>query len=141
MKLLAGTKHYFPNFTFKLLRSNLPPHQQVFHCPSYLNKLDITQFLTKVYGLNVLDVRTANYLAKEKKVFRGRKQNNIPAFKRAIVTLDEDFIFPPPPQIGTDCIRIPPQISFGRNSGNSKRYLINLQAKERGVDLDRSFSQ
>jgi ribosomal protein L23 len=79
-----SSKVFFPNFVLKLVRSivhfnigNLPPNQAVFHCPPQLNKLDIKQFLEKVYEIGVKDVRTMNYLGKKGTIIRGRKQGHL----------------------------------------------------------------
>jgi ribosomal protein L23 len=109
----ASRKIYFPNFTLKLVRSNLPPNQAVLHCPPQLTKLDIKDFCTKVYGLSVSDVRTMNYLAGPKKRARGGKSvRGTAAYKKAIVTMTSDFVWPAPPQVIADeAVRVPPRTS------------------------------
>ncbi|KAJ3101129.1 hypothetical protein HDU96_010125 [Phlyctochytrium bullatum] len=90
-----GANLYFPNVVLKLVRSDLPPHQAVFRVPPHLNKLDITNLLTSLYGIEVLDVRTMNYMGRPYRDRRG-KDTNSGAFKKAVVTMKEDFVFPHP---------------------------------------------
>lgn len=132
----AATKVFFPNFVLKLVRSNLPPHQAVFHCPPQLTKPEIKSFLEKVYGIGVRDVRTMNYLGSASKQVHGKKVGGAPNYKKAIVTMTDDFVFPPPPHVKTDeAIRIPPRVNVGRGSANKVRERIEKHAQERGVDL------
>jgi ribosomal protein L23 len=42
-----------------MLRSHLPPHQAVFRVPTHLNKIDIKSYLTQLYGIKILDMRTS----------------------------------------------------------------------------------
>ncbi|CAG8534090.1 13177_t:CDS:1, partial [Gigaspora rosea] len=93
-------KIYFPNIIFRLMRTpTLPPNQVAFRVPPNINKLDIRDYLFHVYKLKVFDVRTMNYGAKRpiKKsdgILRGKFTSK---YKKAIVTLAEDFAYPPPP--------------------------------------------
>ncbi|KAJ3219273.1 hypothetical protein HDU67_001892 [Dinochytrium kinnereticum] len=95
MNLPAGASLFFPNITLKLVRSSLPPHQAVFRVPPSLNKLDITSLLTSLYGIDIVDVRTMNYLGRTHRDRRGRPSQSA-AFKKVIVTMKEDFNFPHP---------------------------------------------
>jgi ribosomal protein L23 len=135
--LSLGSKLYFPNIIFKLVRSNLPPHQAVFHVPPQLSKLDIRQYLTKLYDISVCDVRTMNYAAVPKKFNGKNKVGGVPKYKKAIVTMEEDFVFPEIPTVkDNNAIKLPPRISFGRNSVRRQRKKINNQAEEMGISLD-----
>jgi ribosomal protein L23 len=70
------------------------PNEAVFRVPSFLNKLDIKQYLEKIYQLPVLRVHTVNFLARESQ--GGRKRRS--AYKNAIVTYSGDsFHYPPQP--------------------------------------------
>jgi large subunit ribosomal protein L23 len=137
-KLQVAQRLWFPNITMKLVRSNLPPHQQALYCPPQLNKFDIKQYLEKLYSVNILDVRTMNYAKRDPKKRSGTKElGGVPQYKKVIVTLDQDFVFPPPPDVKRDdCIRIPPQVTYGKNSARRVRSKIFEQARERGVDLN-----
>ncbi|TPX59257.1 hypothetical protein PhCBS80983_g02606 [Powellomyces hirtus] len=126
--LQPGAKFYFPNVVFRLLRSNLPPQQCVFRCPQQLNKIDIKSILTNLYDLSITDVRTMNYLGRTHK---GRLGTRVRAanYKKVIVTMEEDFNFPPVPEAklvtsGEGAIKLPPRASFGRNSANRIRHKI-----------------
>ncbi|CAG8453831.1 12050_t:CDS:1 [Acaulospora morrowiae] len=93
-------KIYFPNIIFRLVRApNLASNQVAFRVPPKVNKLDIRDYLTHIYQVKVVDVRTMNYAAKRpvrKKsgVIRGHYHSR---YKKAIVTLCEDFVYPPEP--------------------------------------------
>ncbi|KAJ3107230.1 hypothetical protein HDU97_004650 [Phlyctochytrium planicorne] len=95
MNLPSGAKLFFPNITFKLVRSSLPPHQAVFRVPPAMNKLDMKSLLTSLYGIEVLDVRTMNYLGRRHRDRKGQHTTSA-AFKKVIVTMKDDFIFPDP---------------------------------------------
>ncbi|KAL2917961.1 mitochondrial 54S ribosomal protein YmL41 [Polyrhizophydium stewartii] len=140
--LLPGAKLYFPNVVFRLVRSNLPPHQAVFRCPQQLNKLDIKGYLGNLYNLAITDVRTMNYLGsarRAKQVPMRTRKVATGAFKKVIVTMDSDFVFPEPPDVkNSNAMRLPPRVGFGHNAANRVRHLINEQALERGVDLQAS---
>lgn len=70
------------------------PNQAVFRVPAILNKLDISQYLSKIYNLNVTDVHTVNFIAHESKA----RRRYSPAYKNAIVTYNGPlFNFPPSP--------------------------------------------
>jgi ribosomal protein L23 len=92
-------KVYFPNIVFKLTRDpKLPPNQVAFRVPPRLNKLDIRDYLTNIYNINVVNVRTMNY-----QTYRSQTLGSIELkpkkskYKKAIVTLSEEFKLPDPP--------------------------------------------
>ena len=92
-----GPAVYFPKYTITLLLP-APRHkknQASFRIPSHINKFDLYQYLTKIYGLNVLRISTYNFISKY------YKENGIDtrtrAWKKAIVDLDHDFKFPSMP--------------------------------------------
>ena len=90
-------KVYFPNFVFTLIRSGKrrDPNQAVFRVPSMLTKLDITQYLSKLYNLTITDVHTVNFISRESKA----RRRYYPAYKNAIVTYKgPSFRFPPSPE-------------------------------------------
>ena len=89
----AGQKVYFPNFVFTLLRTDRHTKNQVaFKCSTILTKFDIHQYLTKLYGLKILDVRTFTYPMKKRR--SGHVIETEAAWKKVYVTLDHDFTFP-----------------------------------------------
>lgn len=109
-----GPKIFFPNAVFRFVRSppGYAPNQAVFRVAPHMNKLDIRTYLERLYGVTVTNVRTANYsgtvkwtelLRNPKPVVRPEKRNaglrpvRVPAYKRAIVTMTEDFRWPDPP--------------------------------------------
>ncbi|KAJ3263567.1 hypothetical protein HK104_006620 [Borealophlyctis nickersoniae] len=129
--LPAGIKFYFPKLRFKLVRSNLPPHQAVFHCAPQLNKLDIKNYLEALYSITINDVRTMIYRAQTQR--RGQHTEILGSYKKAIVTMEEDFRFPPPPKIRpvgstdpkeTGATQLPTETPFfGKSTGDSVRHL------------------
>lgn len=133
MSNYSQLKSFFPNFYFKLLRSNLAPNQQVFHTNTNFNKFDIKQLLTKMYGLEILDVRTMIYEGKRPRKVQGKSRGGRPAFKKVIVTMKDDFVFPDPPTVEDGALRIPPNAGVGRNSANhgTRRKEIQKQHDER----------
>lgn len=112
-----GPKIFFPNIVFRLIRSppGYAPNEAVFRVPPRLNKLDIRTYLERLYGVTVTNVRTANYNEKVKwsellrrasngkpivrpeKRGMGLRPIRVAAYKRAIVTMTEDFMWPAPP--------------------------------------------
>ncbi|KAJ3054654.1 hypothetical protein HK097_001210 [Rhizophlyctis rosea] len=146
-KLLPGTTYYFPNFVVQLLRSNLPPHQAAFRVPTFLNKIDIRSFLSQTYNIQITDVRTMVYLGREyvaKHRVSAARKTRLPSWKKAIVTMEEDFKFPPPPEIrkhGTGsaeepgALKLPPLGGPGKSSGKRYRFKLpgwhEMQKKQR----------
>lgn len=58
------------------------PNQAVFRVSKMLTKLDISQYLSKIYNLTVLNIHTINFVSRESKA----RRRYIPAYKNAIVT-------------------------------------------------------
>ncbi|KAM0683307.1 mitochondrial 54S ribosomal protein YmL41 [Mitosporidium daphniae] len=92
-----GPAVYFPKYTVTLLLS-APHHrknQASFRVPSHITKFDLYQYLTKIYGLNILKISTYNFIPKY------YKENGVDtrtrAWKKAIVDLDHEFEFPSMP--------------------------------------------
>ncbi|KAI9340887.1 hypothetical protein BDR26DRAFT_780178, partial [Obelidium mucronatum] len=105
---------YFPSVSFRLVRSSLPPHQQVFRFPPKYNKIDIASLLTGLYGLRIADVRTMNYGGRSHyETQRGQSRRaSAAAFKKVVVTTRDDFDFPPPPTAArAGAIPLPPRIA------------------------------
>ncbi|ORX61292.1 hypothetical protein DM01DRAFT_299499 [Hesseltinella vesiculosa] len=77
---------------------NLQPNQVAFRVPPKCNKFDIHSYLTNIYGVNVQEVRTMNYATTHKKDRTGKLAVGTAAYKKAIVTLDSEFIYPSEPE-------------------------------------------
>ncbi|KAI9322430.1 ribosomal protein L23-domain-containing protein [Dichotomocladium elegans] len=77
---------------------NLQPNQVAFRVPPNCNKFDIHSYLTNIYGVNVQEVRTMNYATVHKKARNGKLEVKQPAYKKAIVTIDEAFEYPAAPE-------------------------------------------
>ncbi|GAB5587446.1 mitochondrial 54S ribosomal protein YmL41 [Umbelopsis nana] len=93
-------KVYLPNLIFKMVRSpNLQPNQVAFRVPPKCNKFDIHSYLTNIYNVNVQEVRTMNYATRIKRRKDGRVTGREAAYKKAIVTIDEPFAYPPEPDL------------------------------------------
>ncbi|KAI1311913.1 hypothetical protein EDD11_003275 [Mortierella claussenii] len=93
-------KLYFPSTVLRLVRnaSNVPElsNTLTFRVPPSMNKFDIKSYVSNIYKLNVLTVRTANMPAK----IAGSGGNTVlkrQKFKKAIVTIDEEFKWPDAP--------------------------------------------
>mmetsp|Transcript_8507 Transcript_8507/g.26582 ORF Transcript_8507/g.26582 Transcript_8507/m.26582 type:complete len:106 (-) Transcript_8507:18-335(-) len=68
------------------------PVQAVFRIQPRMNKLEVREYLSKIYGLPVKKVMTDNWLGRHKRI-QGKRQMfrfTRPAYKRAIVTFDRD---------------------------------------------------
>ncbi|KAJ3356599.1 hypothetical protein GGF32_001445 [Allomyces javanicus] len=131
---------HLPNIVFKLVHApDLPPTQAAFRVPQNVNKLDIRQYLTKIYGLNIADVRTMNY-AGNTLTMPGGRNSRIPKYKKAIVTLanGETFTWPAPPADEELAkVRLPNQRSidsFGKNS--MKKLFQDKDAKKKKPAAD-----
>jgi ribosomal protein L23 len=119
----AGAKLYFPNIALTLVRSNLPPNQAVFRVPAQLNKVDLSSLLSSMYGIQVLDVRTMNYLGRTNLQGAGRRVKSA-NYKKAIVTMGEDFVWPELPKLDRkeEAVKMPPRAStFGKGVPSSYR--------------------
>ncbi|RKO99471.1 hypothetical protein CXG81DRAFT_7154, partial [Caulochytrium protostelioides] len=75
-----------------MVRSTLPPHQAVFRVPLQLNKFDIKDYLQNLYNISISDVRTMIY--RPKYALQGNSITKFAGFKKAIVTMDKDFVWP-----------------------------------------------
>jgi large subunit ribosomal protein L23 len=62
-------------------------NQYVFEVRKDANKVEILRAVEQLFKVKVLQVRTSNFLGKEKRV--GRKFGKRPDWKKAIVTLQE----------------------------------------------------
>ncbi|KAJ3085716.1 hypothetical protein HK102_013896 [Quaeritorhiza haematococci] len=102
--LPAASKFFFPNIIFRLVRSNLPPHQAVFRVPPQLTKPDIKHYLETVYPpVTITDVRTMNYHGRLRADTKrmGAQSKQSANWKKVIVTMQEDFVWPDPPKVKT----------------------------------------
>lgn len=59
----------FPSFFMALIRAptQAQPYQAVFRVAPAMNKLEIREYLTKIYGLSVRKVMTANLAGRRKR--------------------------------------------------------------------------
>nr|CAG8553883.1 10031_t:CDS:10 [Entrophospora candida] len=121
---------YFPSMIFKLIRTpSLPPNQVAFKIPRSLNKLDIHSYLTKLYKLDIVDIRTMNYQAKRPSLNKYSKRvstKSTSAYKKAIVILTEDFNYPP---ISIDYVHTPEYITASESLRESHRRLADFDTK------------
>ncbi|KAG0303026.1 hypothetical protein BGZ98_007047 [Dissophora globulifera] len=112
-------KLYFPSTVLKLVRNgpNVPEvsNTLTFRVPPSMNKFDIKSYLSNIYKLNVLTVRTANMPAK----LAGSGGNTIlkrATFKKAVVTIDHDFKWP----------EAPDSVAFGiKDAANERSRMMN----------------
>lgn len=96
---------FFPNLIFTMIRSGASAARKVnevcFRVPMIMNKIDISNYLKSIYGVNVSNVETRIFLMKE------RSSAGLPpslrrkkgSYKNAIVTLDNDEKFKYPEEI------------------------------------------
>jgi ribosomal protein L23 len=90
---------YFPNIVFTMIRTQLPPNQVAFKVPIHLSKLDIQDYLTNIYKVKPVDVRTMLYQGKIKREPGTNSRYRDASYKKAIVTLDHEFVYPEPPKM------------------------------------------
>ncbi|ORX99157.1 hypothetical protein K493DRAFT_313311 [Basidiobolus meristosporus CBS 931.73] len=98
-KIFGNKQIFFPSVIFKVVRSNLPPNQVAFRVPPKVNKLDIKDYLSHVYKLDVVNVRTVNYEGKMKMDARIGRRVRDKDWKKAIVTIGTDFEYPAKPNL------------------------------------------
>ncbi|RUP43653.1 ribosomal protein L23/L15e core domain-containing protein [Jimgerdemannia flammicorona] len=117
---------WFPNLIFRMVRSpTLPANQVVFRVPPRCNKFDIFSYLTNIYGVKILDIRTMNYATQITR--RGGKEiRREGAYKKAIVTLDDDFTWPTKPDVDK------PEFKEEWETEKSKLYEQTVKRKLKG---------
>ncbi|KAJ9209682.1 hypothetical protein DTO166G4_8726 [Paecilomyces variotii] len=95
---------FLPDFTIALIRTPfLPPRYASFYVPLHFNKLDIRDYLQRLYGVKVLSVRS---FVEQQKVTRMRKDGKHgygrlrrpQAKKKMTVEMKEPFVWPEPPK-------------------------------------------
>jgi large subunit ribosomal protein L23 len=94
---------YSPNFTIALIRTPfLPPRFASFYVPLNFNKLDIRDYLQRLYGVGVLRVRS---YVEQMKVTRMKRNGNgygqlrrPQSKKRMTVEMREPFVWPEVPE-------------------------------------------
>ncbi|KAL3451952.1 ribosomal protein L23-domain-containing protein [Aspergillus insuetus] len=94
---------YLPNFTIALIRTPfLPPRFASFYVPLNFNKLDIRDYLQRLYGVGVLRVRS---YVEQMKVTRMKRNGNgygqlrrPQSKKRMMVEMREPFVWPEAPE-------------------------------------------
>ncbi|KAJ2157664.1 mitochondrial 54S ribosomal protein YmL41 [Coemansia sp. RSA 552] len=110
-------KVYFPNLVFKIIPdTRLSRNQAAFRVPLNVNKLDIKDYLTHIYNVTVTDVRTVVFPGKLVMNRTTGQKERAARKKKAIVTMKEDFAYPPELDVDKD---------FG---GNKKRYQEMLRS-------------
>ncbi|KAL2821634.1 ribosomal protein L23-domain-containing protein [Aspergillus granulosus] len=94
---------YLPNFTIALIRTPfLPPRFASFYVPLNFNKLDLRDYLQRLYGVGVLRIRS--YI-EQMKVTRMKRNGNgygqlrrPRSKKRMTVEMKEPFVWPEVPE-------------------------------------------
>ncbi|KAL2006183.1 hypothetical protein VTN00DRAFT_9837 [Thermoascus crustaceus] len=95
---------FLPEFTIALIRTPfLPPRYASFYVPLNFNKLDMRDYMQRVYGVKVLSVRS---YVEQQKVTRQRPLGK-PGYgplrrpqskKRMTIEMTEPFVWPEPPK-------------------------------------------
>ncbi|CEL03246.1 hypothetical protein ASPCAL04403 [Aspergillus calidoustus] len=94
---------YLPNFTIALIRTPfLPPRFASFYVPLNFNKLDLRDYLQRLYGVGVLRIRS---YVEQMKVTRMKRNGNgygqlrrPQSKKRMTVEMKEPFVWPEAPE-------------------------------------------
>lgn len=91
-KQIFFPNHYMSLISMKFLKHRVHPPQAVFRVAPSMNKYEIRDYLTKIYGLDVQKVNTENFMGERKRIYGKRKMYYYkrPAFKRAHVTFVKD---------------------------------------------------
>lgn len=102
-QLTKGLTHS-PDFTIALIRTPfLPPRYASFYVPLNFNKLDMRDYMQRVYGVKVLSVRS---FIEQQKVTRSRRDGR-PGYgplrrpkakKRMTIEMTEPFVWPEAPK-------------------------------------------
>lgn len=104
---VVGQKIYLPNTIFRFMRNHTPagkpynPYEATFRIPPSVTKNDVRSYLMAVYGIKCTYIRTDNYIAPLKRtrvnavnVQLKRRHGGTTTYKRAIVGLEEPFVYP-----------------------------------------------
>ncbi|KAL2853215.1 hypothetical protein BJY01DRAFT_77800 [Aspergillus pseudoustus] len=94
---------YLPNFTIALIRTPfLPPRYASFYVPLNFNKLDLRDYLQRLYGVGVLRIRS--YVEQMKVTRMKRNENGYGQLrrprskKRMTVEMKQPFVWPEAPE-------------------------------------------
>ncbi|KAJ8602048.1 hypothetical protein CTAYLR_002760 [Chrysophaeum taylorii] len=98
-------KVFFPNqymslLSIKYIGHKIRPPQATFRVEPSMNKFEIKEYLTKIYGLKVQKIMTQNFLGRRKRLMGKRLVVGYarPDFKKAIVTFERGSnVYDPPP--------------------------------------------
>ncbi|KAL5341585.1 ribosomal protein L23-domain-containing protein [Aspergillus crustosus] len=102
--LTARKQVYLPNFTIALIRTPfLPPRYASFYVPLSFNKLDMRDYLQRLYGVGVLSVRSYVEQQKVTRLKTGGGYGQGPlrrprSRKRMTVEMKEGFVWPEVPE-------------------------------------------
>lgn len=91
----------FPNAIFKMIKPGKPllKNQVAFIVPLNYGKIQIRSYLEQIYGVEVKRVATMVYQGKpifvrDRKTGQVLRKSKRKDFKKAIVTMKEDFVYP-----------------------------------------------
>ncbi|KAI9297205.1 hypothetical protein K502DRAFT_288278 [Neoconidiobolus thromboides FSU 785] len=82
-----------------MVRTSLPPNQVAFRVPLKTSKLDIRDYLYNLYQVKAVDVRTMIYQGTMTRNRATRRRTRNASTKKAIVTLENEFQYPEPPNM------------------------------------------
>ncbi|KAJ2056177.1 mitochondrial 54S ribosomal protein YmL41 [Coemansia sp. S146] len=125
---------YFPNLVFKIIPdARLSKNQAAFRVPLNVNKLDIKDYLTHIYNVNVTDVRTAVFQGKlTVNRFTGQKERTSRT-KKAIVTTKEEFEYPQEANVDQDFGGMEVQYEQMRRANKLKGWRIRPSQEMAGL--------
>jgi hypothetical protein len=132
LKAVAMPKIYLPNLVFTMMRphAHMPTDQILFRVPRNVNKIDIKNYLSAVYGVKALQVNTVIEPRRRVPHPNPEKFHKHPQqqpylwktiYKRAFVTLSEPFSFP----------AIPSQIQIERDQEKEREAKAEEEKKKR----------
>ena len=88
IKRPARPLSFFPNIPVILKNTHHRlPNQAVFKVPPFMNRFDISNYLTSIYNIPVLQVHTINYDPRIRRDPFTLRRTRVPAWKKAYVTI------------------------------------------------------
>lgn len=113
---LTMCSNFSPEFVIALIRTpHLPPRFAQFYVPLEFNKLDMRDYMKRVYGIDVLTVRS---FVEQQKVTRERKFG-LPGYgplrrpkskKKMTIEMTKPFVWPEPPETEEECVLPVPRL-------------------------------
>ncbi|KAL4796054.1 hypothetical protein BDV19DRAFT_362028 [Aspergillus venezuelensis] len=102
--LSARKQVYLPNFTIALMRTPfLPPRYASFYVPLWFSKLDMRDYMQRLYGVSIISIRSYVEQQKVTRMKRGPRQGygqirRPKSRKRMTIEMKDPFVWPETPK-------------------------------------------